>query len=440
MQENNKPFGPWILTALVAGNMIGSGIFLLPKTLAQYGKAGLLGWLVTVIGIFILAIILSKMSQLVTKNGGPFAYAKQNLGNFVGFQTAYNHWIAMWVGIITMVIEMSLFLAILWPSLIESSNKIIIAIGIVWVLTIINMIGVRAAGAVQIITLVLKLIPILLFVLLGIAFFHPSLFWETTQAASKIIGHSSYSTINETAALTLWAFIGVESATIPYNLVKNPKRDIPLATFLGVIIAAIVYISSSSIIMGILPSDQIINSAFPFATAATLIFGPYGTLLMVGGAVISCIGSINGWLLIQGQLAKAAAEEKLFSEVFARSNRGNAPVAGLFITAVIISTLLLLTEYQNLTPHLKTILALAPMTMLIPYIFASISAMRAAQEPSYAIIKRKTFLVIAFLGTAYTLWAIIMTGKEVVYFGTLILLVSGILYGFGYGKTNKVES
>ena len=269
-QNHKRTIGLWILTSLVAGNMIGSGIFLLPASLASYGSISILSWIMTSIGAILLALVFAKLGSLMPKVGGPYAYARAGFGNFAGFQIAYNYWIALWVGNAAIVVALISYLSVFWPAL--KSNDVLscsVAITIVWLLTFINIIGVRTAGVFQLITTILKLLPLIFIATVGLFYLHPHYL-----ADFNVSGKSNFSALTSAATLTFWAFVGLESATVPADDVIDPQRTIPRATILGTIIAATVYILSTVAVMGVLPMSQLAKSVSPYADAARIMLGP----------------------------------------------------------------------------------------------------------------------------------------------------------------------
>lgn len=428
MAEMKKPLGFWTLTALVIGNMVGSGIFLLPTTLATTGSIGVIGLVIASVGATLLAYILAKMSQYVPRAGGPYAFAKTKLGDFVGFQTVYNHWFAMWVAIIAVTIELTIFLSIILPTISNTFVNIIFCIAIIWIIAAINLSNIEAIKITQIVTVILKIIPLLLIILVGCFYFHPEYLINNFNLSSG----SHLTALSNTTALAVWAFIGLESATIPYNLVENPTRNIPLATLIGTIVAALLYILSSTVILGTFPIQTIMASKFPFAIAAQTMFGNWGTYMVILGAVISCVGSINGWIFIQGQLTKVAAEDGLFPQVFSYTNKNAAPATGILLTAALMTGILILTLSSESKEHLQIVMSMASMAALIPYIYGSISALVVSKDESIIIKNRDTFFAIAFVAALYSLWTIISIGKNAIFYGTILIFVSAIVYGLQF--------
>lgn len=430
--EIRQPLGFWKLTALVAGNMIGSGIFILPDDLARIGAASFIAWGTTALGAFLLALMLSRMSQLVPQSGGPYAYVRNGLGDFAAFQTAYNHWIAMWVGNIALVIALVGYLAMIFPILLHPAYGIAVAITILWLLTIVNITGVQRAGSLQLWLTILKLLPIVGLTLIGFCYFHP-------EYISEYINNANYSYLHITAAssLTLWAFIGVESATAPYKFVENPRRNIPLATLIGTAFAAFIYISSSAMLMGLLPPQVLGASPSPFVTAASLIFGAWGKWVMVVGAIVSCFGCINGWMLVQGQVTLAAARHNLFPGIFSITNKHGIAVLGLIVTTILQTIILVVTLDQNIRQQFQLIILMAALAALIPYLYSSLAALLVLKRQAGGMIKftDKLLFLIAAAAAIYAFWSITISGAKVILYGSILVFTSALLYGWCYGDT-----
>lgn len=422
-----QKLGLWMLTALVTGNMIGSGIFLLPASLAAYGSISLISWAVTAVGALLIALVFAKLANVMPLIGGPYAYCREAFGDFVGFQMAYNYWIALWVGNAAIVVALTGYLSFFWPLLAESALwSCLVSISLVWIITFINILGVRHAGIFQLLTTILKLIPLLLIALIGIFYIHPHFL-----SAFNLSGKSNLSAFSGAATLTLWSFIGLESASVPADHVDDPNRTIPKATILGVIITTIVYILSSIAVMGVMPLTELAHSNAPYADAAKIMFGPIGSTLVAIGAVISCLGALNGWILLQGQIPLAAAQDKLFPSIFLKKTANNTPIVGLVISSVLITLLLLITLSHNLVKQFTIIILLATLASLIPYFLTTMSELVIFfKYPGLFKKGRKLFgsVIIAVLAGIYSFWVIIGSGKETVFYGTLLLLSSAPVY------------
>ncbi|OIZ94337.1 amino acid permease [Candidatus Rickettsiella isopodorum] len=422
-----QKLGLWMLTALVTGNMIGSGIFLLPASLAAYGSISLLSWIATAAGALLIALVFAKLANVMPLIGGPYAYCREAFGDFVGFQMAYNYWIALWVGNAAIVVALTGYLSFFWPLLAKNALwSCLVSISLVWLMTFINILGVRHAGIFQLLTTILKLIPLLLIAFVGIFYIHPHFL-----SAFNLSGKSNLSAFSGAATLTLWSFIGLESASVPADHVDNPNHTIPKATILGVIIATVVYILSSITVMGVMPLTELAHSNAPYADAARVIFGPIGSTVVAIGAVISCVGALNGWILLQGQIPLAAAQDKLFPSIFLKKSENGTPVVGLIISSVLISLLLLMTLNHSLVKQFTIIILLATLASLIPYFLTTMSELVIfLKYPGLFKKGRKLFgsVIIAVLAGIYSFWVIIGSGKETVFYGTLLLLSSAPVY------------
>lgn len=432
MSNNKSPtrhkLGLWMLTALVTGNMIGSGIFLLPASLASYGSISLLAWIFTSAGALLIGLVFAKLSTIMPRIGGPYAYCREGFGDFVGFQMAYNYWIALWVGNAAIAVAFTGYLGFFIPALHGNAFlSFLVSASMVWLMTIVNIIGVRHAGLVQLVTTVLKLMPLLLIATLGLLFIDPE-----NLKHFNLTGKSDFSALTGAATLTLWAFIGLESATVPAENVENPQRNIARATILGVLITAAVYIFSTLAVMGAIAPEQLKHSTAPFADAAKIMFGPVGGVLIAIGAVISCFGALNGWTLLQGQIPLAAARDGLFPKIFAKETRSGTPVMGLIISSVLITLLLLLTLSENLVKQFTFIILLATLASLIPYLFTTMAQLIVFIKHR-EMFKGKRLLgsvIIAILASAYAFWTIAGSGQEIVYYGVLLLFSSIPVYAW----------
>ena len=434
---SRKPLGFWTLTSLVVGNMVGSGIFLLPANLAKFGGASMWAWLITALGAFFLAVILSRSSQIVRSNGGPYAFVRAGLGNFMGFQTVYNHWVAMWVANLALILALITYMSRMFPILLNPVIGIIFGIIIIWLLTLVNIKGVGTAGKLQLVTTILKVLPILLLIVVGIWYIKLEHLSFMMKGSSGLHG-ASYQSISAAAGMTLWAFIGLESATVPYNFVENPQRNVPLATIIGVLFATAIYIIGTTIVMGVLPPDVLAGSSSPYITAAELIFGAWGKWLMIVGAIISCFGCINGWTLVLGQVTMAAADHDLFPTIFGQRNKMGVPAVGLIITAILESIILLLTLNKDMLEQFNLIVLMASLAALIPYLYATFASLVLMKRPPYGFkFGDKLLVLIASLAAVYAFWVISIAGEKIIFYGSILVFTSALLYGWGYGNAPR---
>jgi APA family basic amino acid/polyamine antiporter len=421
-----KKVGIWTCAALVIGNMIGSGIFLLPAALAAFGAISIVGWLFTATGAMLVALVFARLSRMVPQAGGPYAYTRRGFGEFAGFLIAWGYWISILCGNAAIAVAMISYLGVFVPAI--ATNGALAggtAVAVIWLLSLVNARGVRTAGHVQIVTTVLKLIPLALLGTLGFAWFNADNFLPF-----NVSGRSDFSAITATAALTLWAFLGLESATVPAGDVEDPERTIPRATVLGTLIAAVIYILTTAAVMGIVAPSTLAESQAPFAEAASRIWGSWAGYAIAAGAVISCFGALNGWILNAGQIPLAAARDDLFPRQFARVTRRGAPTFSIFVSAALV-TLLVATNYTRGLVGLFTFaILLSTLTALVPYAFSAMAELMifVRERERFRGAKLARDSIIAVLAFAYSLWAIAGAGHETVFWGFLLLLAGLPVY------------
>lgn len=433
--DHKHSLGFWMLTALVAGNMIGSGIFLLPPALANYGMYGTAGWFFTATGALILGLVFAKLSQATPKVGGPYAFCRDAFGDFAGSIVAYNYWIAQWVGNAAIAVAFVGYMAVFFPVLISTSvSKCIAAICAVWFLTLVNILGVRHAGFVQLLTTTLKIMPLVVVGTVGYFFIDMK-----NLAAPNLSGQNGITALSSAAALTLWAFIGLESATVPAAEVRNPKRNIPLATIVGVIATAVIYIASSVAVIGIVPTAELLHSNAPYADAAKIMFGTVGQWLIAAGAAISAFGTLNGWILLQARVPYAAALDGLFPKIFAILSPMKTPVVSLIISSSCTTVLLLLTLKKNLMAQFEFVTLLAVLANLIPYLFSSMAILILYFKHKAHFGKQlfSTILILGILGFIYSFWAFYGAGKEIVFYGALLFFTGVPVYVWNWIATKR---
>ncbi len=417
-------------TMLVAGNMIGTGVFLLPVNLAQVGSIAIFGWLIATAGVAALGLAFAKLGELQPQEGGPYAYARDFLGPYAGFQTNYVYWFGNWIGNVAIAVAAIGYLAELVPAITDPPGSVIATAVLIWLLTFANILGPRIIGALETWTMSLALIPILAIALFGWLWFDTTTF----RAAWNVSGDSDMQAISRAASMALWAYMGIESAAVSAGVIENPKRNVPLATLIGLALAAVVYVLSSSVIMGILPNDQLRTSHAPFAEAARLAIGASGAVVISVCAVLKSVGSLGGWMLLVGQSAKAAADDGMFPRVFARLNVHGAPGAGLVVVAVLMTIVLFATVSPSLAEQFNHIVNLSVILIIVPYVYSAVAVVKVVHDHQ---LPRATFLLykwIALAAVAYCLWAVIGGDPQTVVHAMVALLISVALYPFFIGS------
>ncbi len=430
--NGGRPFGIWRSTALVIGNMIGSGIFLLPATLAAFGGISIFGWLFSAAGAMCLALVFAKLSSIIPKPGGHYAYTREGFGDFAAFIVAWGYWISLMTGNAAIAVAMVGYLGEFFPFLKSTpAATVITALSAIWLLTWINALGVRNAGLIQVVTVILKLVPLVAIATLGLLYFNIDNF-----TPFNVSGESHFMAITATAALTLWAFLGLESACVPAGEITNPEKTCARATIIGVTVTGLVYVMATVAVMGIIPVADLANSTAPFADAAREIWGEWAAKAIAAGAAISCFGALNGWILLTGQYPLAVANDGLFPKPFAKMSRRGTPALGLVISLLLVTVMVSVqqtSEANWLVGLFKTAILMATFTSLVPYAFSSLAQIVVISRD------RKRFqdksitgtIVVAVLAFAFSLWAIVgaeQAESGTVYWGTIFLLLGIPVY------------
>jgi APA family basic amino acid/polyamine antiporter len=416
--------------------MIASGVFMLPATLAGYGGISLVGWVISGLGAMSLAVVYGWLSKIKPQaTGGPYAYTREGMGDFAGFLVAWGYWISVWCTNAAISVAFVSYLSAFIPALAESNILAMsTGLGAIWLLTWINTLGIREAGIVQVITTILKLVPLVLISVAGLFYLEPSHFTPFNLSTE-----STMMAITSTTTLTLFAFLGLECATIPSGNIKDPGKNVSKATVIGTLITTIIYILGTVAVMGIVPPDLLTKSNAPFADAAASIWGEPARYLVAGGAVIAAFGALNGWIVMQGQMPFAAATDKLFPKIFARENKRGTPAVGILISSVLVSVLMGMNFTQNLADTYRYMILLSTLTTLIPYCFSMAAfAILVTQNNWYGDKAIWWKLTVTLMGFIFSLWAIVGSGQEIVYWGFIMLMAGVPFYAIMKFKTKKL--
>jgi APA family basic amino acid/polyamine antiporter len=435
VSSSKNKLGLWTSTSLVIGNMIASAIFLLPAVLAKYGSISLVGWALSAVGAFFLARVFARLSRLMpASDGGPYTYTRSGFGDFAGFLVAWGYWISVWSSNAAIAVLFVSSLGTFFPIL-ATNPAIAVLTGLcaIWLLTWVNTLGVYTSGKVQLVTTILKLTPLVFVAVGGLFFVHSQNFLPF-----NISHQSNFSTITTTGTITLFAFLGVECATIPAGNVNNPEKTIPRATMLGTLITTAVYILCTFTVMGMIPGDALRLSNTPVADAAFIIGGKSARYLVSGGVAIAAFGALNGWILIQGQIPYAVAKDKLFSPLFKKENKKGVPAIGLIIGSILASVLMMMNYSKGLADQYQILILLSTLTSVVPYLFCA-AALAIISAKNTTFTRRKLFqvIVLASLSFAFSLWAIIGAGQDTVYWGFILLMCGVPFYVWIAYKKNK---
>jgi basic amino acid/polyamine antiporter, APA family len=421
-------------TALVIGSIIGTGVFTMPAVMAGAGTSSILTLVTISAGALLLALMFGQLTKRVpTTDGGLYAYARHEFGDFAGYLTAWCYWITAWAGNAAIVASWVLYVESLfgWSDSNGWTNISVAAVGL-WIPAAINLAGVKRMALFQNVTVVLKFLPLLLVGVVG-WFFVSSANFGPFNATD---GGSLYDGISIAAGVALFSFIGVETAAIAAGRVRDPRRNVGRASVIGTGIAALLYIAVTAAVMGLEPHGKLVNDGAPFVAAFQTMFGSAWIVgkLVAATAVISGIGALNGWTLVTAEMPYAAATHDLFPRAFLRRNRHGALSFGIVIGAA-LPTLLMAYSYSGLGNGLTVftyLVTLSVVTVAIPYFFA------ACAQLAYLVSRRRQVhgwtltrdLSIAGASVLFSLWVTAASGYQAVYQAVIGVLIGVPIYAF----------
>jgi putrescine:ornithine antiporter len=427
MEEKKKKMTLMQLTVLVAVNMMGSGIIMLPANLAKVGAISLLSWGVTAVGSMAIAYGFAQAGLFNQRPGGMSAYSEDAYGKPGFFMTFYLYFFSLAIGNVAIAISAVGYLATFFPWL--SSTPIatcIGVIGLVWLTTAANFGGPRLTGRIGSVTVWGVILPVGLLSIIGWFWFSG----QTFAAAWNPQGISIGAGLGSSISLTLWAFLGMESAAQNSDAVENPKKNVPLACMLGTLGAAVIYILSTTVIQGIVPNAELAMSTGPFGLAFAKMFNPTIGSIIMALAIMACLGSLLGWQFTISQTAKSASDDRMFPSIFSKVNQMGAPIAGMIIMGVVQSAMALATISPSLNEQFYALVNLAVVTNVIPYVIALSALMVRMQNAGVdkKVYRRNT--VVALVAMLYSVYAILASGKDAVLGGMIVMGLGYVIYGF----------
>jgi APA family basic amino acid/polyamine antiporter len=401
-----RKLGLFMAVALVVGNMIGSGVFLLPASLGPMGWNSLYGWLVTIAGSLCLAVVLMRLACGRAATCAAFSYPASAFGEGVGFVVAWSYWISCWVTNATLAVAAVSNLSIIWPWLAQPGIPAAASLGLLWLLTMINCMGVRTAGGVQVVTMILKLVPLAGVVLVAL--------WLLAEGSAALAPHDSVpigvGSIGVAATFTLFAMLGFESAMAAGDRVENPERNVPRATLIGVLVAGLIYLFACSAVTLMLPAAALEASNAPFALFfSTLVDPALGPLVAVFVAV-SALGALNGFVLLQAEMPLALARDGLLPAWVAKLNRNEIPHR-IHLVSTGLATLVVLSNYaRGMADLFQFMLLVTTSVTIIFYLACAAAALKLAWQGKLAV--SAGFLAITAAASLYSAWAFYGAGIE----------------------------
>ncbi|ECE3502979.1 TPA_asm: putrescine-ornithine antiporter [Salmonella enterica subsp. diarizonae] len=422
--KSNK-MGVVQLTILTMVNMMGSGIIMLPTKLSEVGTISIISWLVTAVGSMALAWAFAKCGMFSRKSGGMGGYAEYAFGKSGNFMANYTYGVSLLIANVAIAISAvgygtELFGAALTPIQIGLAT-----IAVLWICTIANFGGARITGQISSVTVWGVIIPVIGLCIIGWFWFSPSMY-----VASWNPHHVPFfSAVGSSIAMTLWAFLGLESACANADVVENPEKNVPIAVLGGTLGAAVIYIVSTNVIAGIVPNMDLANSTAPFGLAFAQMFTPAVGKVIMALMVMSCCGSLLGWQFTIAQVFKSSSDEGYFPKVFSRVTKVDAPVQGMLIIVIIQTGLSLMTISPSLNSQFNVLVNLAVVTNIIPYILSMAALVIIQKMANVPSSKAKVANFVAFVGAMYSFYALYSSGEEAMLYGSIVTFLGWTLYG-----------
>jgi len=419
------------LSALVVGSMIGGGVFSLPQNMAKGASPGavIIGWLITGFGMLALAFVYQSLSTRKPKlDAGPYAYARAGFGDFIGFNSAWGYWLSAWLGNVSYAVLIFGALSYFVPFFGAEGNTwqaIIGASAVLWIIHAIILMGIRQAAVINVITTIAKLAPIFIFIVaILVAFKLPTYSIDFWGAATPDLGAIA-AQVKSTMLVTLWVFIGIEGASVVSGRAAR-RKDIGRATILGFVTALALYVLISLLSFGVMTQPELaaLPGAASMANVLEKAVGPWGSVVVRIGLVVSVAGAFLSWTLFAAEIPYRAAHEGLMPDIFARENQNGSPSGSLWITNTLVQLFLIVTLYSNST--YQALFYIASTAILVPYVLSGAYALKLSLTgEGYSAGEGRSFdLLTGLVAMIYGVWLIYAAGLN-------YLLMVALLYAPG---------
>lgn len=431
-----KEISLFMATMLVCGNMIGSGVFMLPSTLAQVSGPGatIIAWILTTIGSILIAISFANLGTKYPATGGAYQYTKEAFGDFAGFLSAWLYWNGSWIGNAAIIVAITSYASAVFPALNKPIISIIVSSAVLWIFTLVNISGVKKAGKIQSFVTVFKILFFGLFII--VAFLN----FDSANILPLFPSEKGFSTVPLAATSTLWAFIGLESATVAAGELENPEKNIRKSTIYGLIISSVIYLLISIGSMGAMSNVELSKSSAPLTDILTNALGSSLGKLLTVAVVICILGTIIGWLLSTARVAYAAGVDGVFPKFFGKVNeKTGTPVSALIFGSVLVNILLIMNFQKGMVDAFTFITILATLSYLPVYLLSVSAEMmlifKEEKKFNFKIfIKKSTLPLLAFV---YVIWTIYGSGADTVMWGFILMLIGIPIYIYNHHKNRE---
>ena len=426
MSAKSNKIGVVQLTILTMVNMMGSGIIMLPTKLAEIGTISIVSWLVTAVGSTALAYAFAQCGMFSKKSGGMGGYAEYSFGKAGNFMANYTYGVSLVIANTAIAISAVGYGSELLGATLSPLSIALWTIFTLWLATVLNFGGARITGHISSFTIWGVIIPVVGISIIGWKWFDGSMYVNSWNPHNV----PTFEAIGVSISMTLWAFLGLESACANADAVENPEKNVPIAVLGGTLGAAVIYIVSTNVIAGIVPNLELANSTAPFGLAFAHMFNETIGKVIMGLMVMSCFGSLLGWQFTIAQVFKSSAEEGYFPAFFKKVTSKDAPVVGMITITALQTLLSLMTISPSLNKQFNVLVDLAVVTNVIPYLLSMAALAVLLKAENVAPQKYKTTVFVAFIGSLYSIYALYAAGEQAMLYGSIVTFIGWTLYGF----------
>ena len=426
MSAKSNKIGVVQLTILTMVNMMGSGIIMLPTKLAEIGTISIVSWLVTAVGSTALAYAFAQCGMFSKKSGGMGGYAEYSFGKAGNFMANYTYGVSLVIANTAIAISAVGYGSELLGATLSPLSIALWTIFTLWLATVLNFGGARITGNISSFTIWGVIIPVVGISIIGWKWFDGSMYVNSWNPHNV----PTFEAIGVSISMTLWAFLGLESACANADAVENPEKNVPIAVLGGTLGAAVIYIVSTNVIAGIVPHLELANSTAPFGLAFAHMFNETVGKVIMGLMVMSCFGSLLGWQFTIAQVFKSSAEEGYFPAFFKKVTSKDAPVVGMITITALQTLLSLMTISPSLNKQFNVLVDLAVVTNVIPYLLSMAALAVLLKAENVAPQKYKTTVFVAFIGSLYSIYALYAAGEQAMLYGSIVTFIGWTLYGF----------
>ncbi|WP_307980447.1 putrescine-ornithine antiporter [uncultured Haemophilus sp.] len=426
MSAKSNKIGVVQLTILTMVNMMGSGIIMLPTKLAEIGTISIVSWLVTAVGSTALAYAFAQCGMFSRKSGGMGGYAEYSFGKAGNFMANYTYGVSLVIANTAIAISAVGYGSEFLGATLSPLSIALWTIFTLWLATVLNFGGARITGNISSFTIWGVIIPVVGISIIGWKWFDSSMYVNSWNPHNV----PTFEAIGVSISMTLWAFLGLESACANADAVENPEKNVPIAVLGGTLGAAVIYIVSTNVIAGIVPNLELANSTAPFGLAFAHMFNETIGKVIMGLMVMSCFGSLLGWQFTIAQVFKSSAEEGYFPAFFKKVTSKDAPIVGMVTITALQTLLSLMTISPSLNKQFNVLVDLAVVTNVIPYLLSMAALAVLLKAENVAPQKYKTTVFVAFIGSLYSIYALYAAGEQAMLYGSIVTFIGWTLYGF----------